>query len=360
MKVLSLTKYGRMGASSRMRSIQYLPFSVNAGYEVTCQVLLKDELLSRRYRVGKYGAASLVRAYAERVRLLLKRNAFDVIWIEKEAFPWWPVSVELMLLSGTPYILDYDDAVFHSYDMHRLWAVRKLFGARLNRLMNKAALVTAGNRYLAQRASDAGAPWVEVLPTVVDLDRYPIRSHSEVHPDLGTTGVLRVVWIGSPSTAHYLNLLRETLKQVAMQTPFVLRVIGAAGVDIPGVEVETVAWTEDTEVALISSCAVGIMPLEDSPWEKGKCGYKLIQYMACSLPVVASAIGANVEIVEDGKSGYLATSSEDWVTALRTLLESSALRQRMGKVGRVRVENKYCLQQTGPRLVDLLRTVSKK
>ena len=359
-KVLLLTKYGRLGASSRMRSIQYAPYAGDAGYELSWQALLGDRLLSKRYAKGKYGIASLIHAYRARIFLLFGHKAFDVIWIEKEALPWWPVSIELLLLSGTPYVLDYDDAVFHSYDMHKSWAVRKLFGSRLDRLMSKAALVTAGNSYLAQRAIDAGAPWVEVLPTVIDLDRYPIRRQSEMDLNSGVSYVPRIVWIGSPSTAHYLDLLRETLLRLAKHTPFVLRVIGASGVDVPGVEVETVAWTEDTEVDSISSCAVGIMPLEDSPWEKGKCGYKLIQYMACSLPVVASAVGANVEIVEDGKNGYLVRSTDEWVVALRTLLESPGLRAEMGKAGRARVEENYCLQKTGPRLVELLRVASKK
>lgn len=354
MKVLSLTKYGRMGASSRLRSIQYIPFSVNVGCKITSQALLSDELLAKKYATGKYGIAPLIFAYLERVCLLFKRRFFDVIWIEKEALPWWPLSVELMLLNGTPFVLDYDDAVFHGYDMHKSWLVRKFFGSRLDRLMSKAVLVTAGNGYLAQRAINAGAPWVEVLPTVVDLDRY--------FPS-GTTKVLsipRIVWIGSPSTVHYLNILREPLRQLKLEMPFVLRVIGAKDFDLSGVEVEYIPWTEDTEVDSISSCAVGIMPLEDSPWEKGKCGYKLIQYMACSLPVVASAVGANVEIVEDGKSGYLARSSDEWMIALRALLQSSELRQTMGKAGRARVEEKYCLQKTGPRLVELLRAASKK
>jgi glycosyltransferase involved in cell wall biosynthesis len=360
MRVLSLTKYGRLGASSRMRSIQYMPFSVRAGYEVVSQALLKDELLIKRYSTGNYGFASLIQAYLARATMLLERRSFDVIWIEKEALPWFPAAIELMLLSGVPYVLDYDDAVFHSYDMHQSRMVKKFFGSRLDRLMSKATLVTAGNRYLAQRAIDAGASWVEVLPTVVNLDRYPIRLYLQNCANSSVPSVLRIVWIGSPSTAHYLELLHEALKELATRMPFILRVIGASGVRIPGVIVETVEWTEDTEVDSISSCAIGIMPLENSPWEKGKCGYKLIQYMACSLPVVASAVGANIEIVEDGKNGYLVRSTDEWVVALRTLLESPGLRAEMGKAGRARVEENYCLQKTGPRLVELLRVASKK
>ena len=354
LRVLSLAKYGRMGASSRMRSIQYVPFALSAGYQVTLNALLSDELLSKRYLTGRYGYLALIHAYSERIRLLIRRKNFDLIWIEKEALPWWPESVEAILLSGVPYVLDYDDAVFHNYDINGSWMVRKLLGSRLDKLMSKAALVTAGNGYLAQRAINAGAPWVEVVPTVVDLHRYPFGRSAKIF----TT--LRIAWIGSPSTARYLHLLREPLRQLSLKVPFALRVIGATDLHLPGVKVEYVPWTEDTEVDSISSCAVGIMPLEDSPWEKGKCGYKLIQYMACSLPVVASAVGANVEIVEDGKNGYLVRSTDEWVVALHTLLESPRLRAEMGKAGRARVEENYCLQKTGPRLVELLRVASKK
>lgn len=354
MKVLSLAKYGRMGASSRMRSIQYAPFSMRAGYDVTFDALLSDELLSKRYLTGHYDYLALIRAYMKRVGLLMDRKDFDVMWIEKEALPWWPASVEAMLLSGVPYVLDYDDAVFHGYDMHGSWVVRKMLGSRLDKLMSRAALVTAGNGYLAQRAIDAGAPWVEVVPTVVDLDRYPAGGSTKVF------STPRIVWIGSPSTAHYLHLLREPLRQLASKASFILRVIGANDLRLPGVDVEYVPWTEDTEVDSIASCAVGIMPLEDSPWEKGKCGYKLIQYMACSLPVVASAVGANVEIVENGRSGYLANSVDEWITALHTLLESPDLRRAMGRTGRRRVEDRYCLQKTGPLLVELLRIASTR
>ena len=337
-----------------MRSLQYQPYSERAGCQVSNSELIDDGMLANRYQFGRYSFGALFLSYARRIRVLLNRHEFNVLWIEKEALPWWPAWLELMLLSGVPYVIDYDDAIFHSYDMHKFGIVRKLFGNRLDRLMANAALVTVGNNYLAKRAVDAGAKWVEVLPTVVDLERYSKGI------SLNLSSVLRVVWIGSPSTAHYLNLLREPLRQIAIQIPFVLRVIGAEKVDIPGVDVEYVIWSEDSEVDSISSCSIGIMPLVDSPWERGKCGYKLIQYMACHLPVVASAVGANIDIVEDGVSGFLVTNSDGWVSALSELLQSAKLRAAMGRAGRARVEEKYCLQETGPRLVELLCRVAEK
>lgn len=318
------------------------------------QALFSDKMLHTKYQTGRYGLLLTVDAYARRVWQLIYRHKFDLIFIEKEALPWLPVQIEKALLNGVPYAVDFDDAVFHNYDLNHSGWVQRLFGRRLDHLMAGARLVTAGNDYLGQRARDAGAPWVELVPTVIDLDRYSVGPHAP-EPD----GVLRIVWIGSPSTIKYLANLQPALTALAQRCVFKLRVIGGV-LEMSGVNVECVDWSEESEVRSISDCDVGIMPLIDSPWERGKCGYKLIQYMACSLPVVASAVGANVDIVENGKNGFLADSVEDWVAALRMLLESPDLRQAMGQNGRRRVEDQYCLQKIGPHLVELLRAASNK
>lgn len=349
-RVLALTRYGALGASSRLRLYQYLPMLKHASFQVEVQPLFDDAVLSARYRVGRYGFRAALQSFAIRVLSLTRTKKFDVIWIEKEALPWWPQWFELALLSGTPYVLDFDDAVFHNYDHHRLGLVRLLYGKRIDRLMARATLVVAGNDYLANRATSAGAPWVEVLPTVIDLERY-----SKAHTVMQAADSLpRIIWIGSPSTARYLEVLREPLQALSLRVPFILRVIGA-NVDFPGVNVECVRWTEATEVASIAEGNVGVMPLLDSAWERGKCGYKLIQYMACGLPVVASPIGVNTEIVEDHSNGFLAKTAGDWVVALERLLTNVELCRSMGREGRSRVESKYCLQITALRMVELLK-----
>ncbi len=348
MKVLILTRYGRLGASSRVRMLQFLPWFGTAGLESDTQALLGDTMLARKYRAGSYQRATMLKAYGARIRSMLRRKHADIVWIEKEALPWFPASIERVMLSGVPYALDFDDALFHNYDLHPSGLIRRLLGRRIDRLMSGARLVTAGNEYLAQRARDAGAKWVEVVPTVIDLDRYPPGGRS--HED----GVRRIVWIGSPTTAAYLHSLAEPLSRLAERHAFKLRVIGAE-VSLPGVDVECVPWTEDTEVESIAACDIGIMPLRDSPWERGKCGYKLIQYMACSLPVVASPVGVNEQIVRDGENGYLADGAGAWEEALGKLLGDDGLRRSMGQAGRHRVEEDYCVQRVAPRLARLLK-----
>lgn len=354
-RLLVLPRYGSMGASSRMRFYQYLPFLERSGIKAEVHPLFDDAALSKRYSSGAYGYRSVIKSFASRVENLRRRKGFDLLWIEKEALPWMPLCIESALLQGVDYVIDFDDAVFHNYDQHRLGWVRHFYGKRLDALMAKATLVVGGNDYLANRAKEAGAPWVKVIPTVIDLERYP---NAYISAPVGD-GLPRIVWIGSPSTVHYLEILREPLQTLALRIPFVLRLIGAS-VDLPGVNVECVQWTEATEVASIAGATVGIMPLLDSPWERGKCGYKLIQYMACGLPAVASPVGVNSEIVQDGISGFLAVKTDEWVMSLERLLTNPDLCYRMGKEGRRRVESTYCLQVTGPRMVELLKLAERR
>lgn len=346
--VLVLTKYGGLGASSRLRFLQYLPWMEQSNVEVNVQALISDELLLMRYQRGAYGLWPLLKAYADRIKILYQGRLFDVVWIEKEALPWFPFWLELWLLRRVPYVLDFDDAIFHSYDMHRSAWVRIIYGRRIDRLMEGAQLVIAGNQYLADRAVAAGARRVELMPTVVDLARYPVKSVASIATKP------RVVWIGSPSTVQYLQELAVPLGKLSKRQAFTLRVIGGGNISMQGVDVELVDWTAETEARAIVECDVGIMPLRDTPWEQGKCAYKLIQYMACGLPTVASPIGVNRDVIIDGETGFFADADSAWMEKIELLLRDAGLRQRLGLAGRARVEAKYCLQQTGPQLAHLL------
>jgi glycosyltransferase involved in cell wall biosynthesis len=350
-RVLALTRYGSLGASSRMRTFQYLPMLADAGFDVTTRALFDDAALSTRYKNGRYGLGTVLKRYCLRLSALWSRRHFDLVWIEKETLPWWPLWLEKLLLKGAPYVLDYDDALFHKYDQHRLAIVRRLFGKRIDGLMADAALVVCGNDYLAKRARAAGALDVQVIPTVIDLKRYPFpdSANQNFNKDLPV-----VVWIGSPSTVPYLQLLQAPLQELARRVPFVLRIIGGQ-LAMDGVQVECLNWSEDTEAENLASADVGVMPLLDTPWEQGKCAYKLIQYMACGLPVVASPVGANCSVVHEGLNGYLAADPSAWVEHLERLLTSTDRRKAMGNKGRQLVEQSYCIQVTGNRLAGFLR-----
>jgi glycosyltransferase involved in cell wall biosynthesis len=352
MKVLLLSRYGRRGASSRIRSYQYLPFLETQGIEVTVSPLFPDSYLQGLYSEQRIDVRSVLQAYYRRAKSLLKSGQFDLLWVEYEILPWLPDWVEQILaLFKIPYLVDYDDAIFHRYDMHPRGVVRAFLGKKIDRVMRRAVLVIAGNQYLAERAWKSGARQVAILPSVVDLDRYSI-------PEGKARDVFTVGWIGSPTTSAYLNLVAPAVEEFARDRKVRIVLVGSGRSPINGLPVEIREWSEETEVKDIKDFDVGIMPLPDDPWSQGKCGYKLVQYMACTVPVVASPVGVNEEMIHAGLNGFLAEGKDDWLGALKTLYNSASLREEMGKAGRALVEEKFSLQVTAPRLLAVLRSAA--
>ena len=352
MRVLALPRYSSLGSSSRTRFYQYVPYLTSCGLELQVMPLLGDEYIHALYFMEKQPFYSIALGYMNRVGAIIKSRSYDLLWIEKELFPWLPAwSEEFLTLIGIPYVIDYDDAVYHRYDNHRDPLIRALLGKSIAVAMQHAATVVVGNDTLAEYARWAEARKIEYLPTVVNLDRYPICEKKSKQ--------FRIGWIGSPITAPYLGLIKDAMDEVCQQTGARIVLIGGGDQDpFPGLEKECLTWNEDSEVANIQSCDVGIMPLPDDPFTRGKCGYKLIQYMAAELPVVASPVGINTQIVQQGKTGFLASSKEEWIQALVTLYHDAEMRINMGKAGRQKVEEEYSLQVTAPRLLDILTKAS--
>lgn len=350
-RILLLPRYGRLGASSRTRLWQYVPALESAGFDVSIEPFFADDYV-RDLQSGKRSYGRIALAYTSRLAALLRGGSVDLLWIEKEAFPWFPGALERLLLPGNvPIVLDYDDAVFQLYQDHRSSLVRRALGGKHRTAMRRAALVTAGNRVLADYARSAGAANVVQVPTVVDLDRYRPRAAAPFG------NVPRVCWIGQQSTASFLKPLAPLFRELSDSGRMIFTAIGidAAAAGLPMLSVD---WSEAGEAGAIAACDIGIMPLPDTPFERGKCGYKLIQYMACSLPVVASPVGANRDIVEHGVNGFLADTPAEWSLALNSLAADPALRARLGAAGRKRVEQHYSLEVTAPVLAALLCSVA--
>lgn len=348
MKVLLLSRYGSLGASSRVRFLQYLPYFQSHGIEVTARPLLSDAYVQALYRDGSCWC-EVVKGYAERILTLLVARRFDVVIVEKELFPFMPAVAERFLrLLGVRYVVDYDDALFHRYDCHSNSWVRKLLGKKTDVVMRQAATVIAGNNYLAEYALRAGANRIEIIPTVVDADRYQPKQKT------GAENLI-VGWIGTPKTSRYLKSLLPVFESIKKEMSVRFVAVGAVSRDFEGTAVEAWPWSEETEVESIQQFDIGIMPLEDSPWERGKCGYKLIQYMACGVPVIASPVGVNREIIEQGKNGKYADSIEEWNAVLRDMLGAGPdSREKMGTAGRARVEQWYSLQTQAPRFYKVV------
>lgn len=349
LSALFLTRYDRKGASSRYRSFQYFDALEQEGIRCEAKPLLGNDYLEQIYETGSRPLLTSIRAYLSRVGDLRSADEYDLVVIEKELFPYLPAGLERFLANlDVPYVMDFDDAVFHRYDRADSRAVRWLLGDKIPTLMRDAELVICGNRYLEQYATEAGAPRTEVLPTLVDLERYPF-------PTTPGTDEFTIGWIGSPTTAPYLERIQGALTEVTDGSDARLRLIGAGDFDLDGIPTEKRAWSEETEIDDLRGIDVGVMPLPDTPWERGKCGLKLLQYMALGRPVVASPVGANREILDHGAEGVLADDDQAWLKALERLQGAPKLRETMGREGRQTVEERFSLQARAPELAAMLR-----
>ena len=354
MKILILSRYDNLGASSRIRMFQYIPYLNLHGIEVTVAPLLGNDYLFDLYAGRRRKIRNIVMVYLYRLRKLLYSRRYDVLWIEKELFPWIPSFVEqLPKFLNVPYILDLDDAIFHSYDEHPNKIIKLLLGGKLRKVIARANWTVVGNPYIKQYANKITTK-VSVLPSVIDRNRYSVKKNPSPTNRFFTIG-----WIGSPATAGCIQKIMPVLKSFCSKYDARLLLVGAGKVDLPGVPVVSRSWSEETEVDNITEFDIGIMPLYDTAWYRGKSGFKLIQYMASGKPVIASPVGVNSEIVKNNKNGFLAETEADWLKALSILYFQPEKRLSMGKVGRKMVEEKYCFQVTAPRLLNIIRNAIK-
>jgi glycosyltransferase involved in cell wall biosynthesis len=348
-RVLFLPRYARVAASARCRFYNYFPYLECAGFRCVASPLFDERYWEKKNRTGRTPPLDALRGYARRLAALAGARHYDLVVVHYEALPYLPAFWEGALARlGVPYVLDFDDAMYHNYDLHPLRPVRWLLGGKFRGLLAGAATVVAGNRHLADYAK-AVASRVEIVPTVVDLELYrPVASAPRAGPVV-------VGWIGSTSTSPYLGGIADALAEFQRRTGARVTLVGSGPVQLPGVDVEVRDWSEAAEVSDIATFDIGIMPLPDTAWASGKSGFKLIQYMALGKPVVASPVGANRDIVEPGVNGFLAAEKGDWVEALERLAQDSVLRVRLGEAGRRKVEREYSLQVTAPRLERILR-----
>lgn len=350
MRLLVLTRFDRLGASSRLRMLQYFPWFEQAGINVEHHGLLGNEYIQRMYGGGRRISLAICKSYVRRAIDLFRSRKFDVVLLEKEGLPWLPAWIELSLISKrTRLIVDLDDAQFHRYDRHSNWLVRRFLGRKIDRVIRRSDIATVGTGYLEERALAAQCRRVEVVPTVVNLDRYQSATGAGEARERVTIG-----WIGSPATAFFLAEITEPLRQLSARYSIRCIAIGARTDQVSGTPFVAVPWSEESEVESLMSLDIGIMPISDGPWERGKCGYKLIQYMACGIPVVASAVGANMEIVREGENGLLVRSNDEWCAALERLISNRDIRIAMGRAGRRRVAEWFSLQVQGPRMTEII------
>ena len=354
-RVLALSPIPEEGAGCRFRIAQYIPYLRDAGFDVTISAFYTPEFFRLVYKPGNYlrKALSFLRLAVRRFRELNDLDSYDLVFLYREAIPLGPPLIERAIARrGKPIVLDFDDAIFMSNVSEANRAIGFLKNpGRVAEVVRLSTRVVVGNEFLASYARHHNDQ-VTVIPTALDTDRFVPRLEAPAQPERE----LVVGWIGSPTTFPYLQDLAGVLAQVAGQHRFRLKVSGAGQpVHFPGVAVDEVPWSLANEVSLFNTCDIGVYPLKDDEWSKGKCGFKAIQCMACGVPVVAAEVGVNREIITDGVDSFLASTPAEWIEKLGRLLSDPELRARMAAAGRRTIEDRYSLQVTAPRLAQILR-----
>lgn len=334
--LLCLPISGPHGASSRYRLFQYLPFLDEAGMKYL--VHLPQDKPGRGWR--RLAAAWNERSHVDRLALLSR-----AILLQKRLPPdSWVVKIA----NGKPLIFDFDDAIFTSPKSDWSGWTRRRTEKRLRTILEHAQTVIAGNRYLAEYARQFASN-VLILPTVVDHRKYPARAHGEKKE-------ITIGWIGHSVNHPYLAAIMPLLGKLAGRQRIRLLVVSDRDFASTEVPIENRRWSEQTEIPDILTMDIGIMPMPDDAWSRGKCGFKAIQYMAAGVPVVCSAVGANLDIVRHEQDGYCVRSPSEWLDALEQLCSDAALRQRLGAAGRQRVATSFSLMVTAPSFLQVIRS----
>lgn len=322
------------------------------------QVLIPDKKApSCRFRILQYRdplrsfkinlkVVELSRDKSARRRTLDASSEFDAVILHRKLLNRFDYR---RLRSRTrKLIYDFDDAVMFR-DSNASQLKSRMREKKWQRLVTGADLVIVGNKYLADMAARFNRE-VEIIPTVIDLDNY------KTEPNRASG--LTIGWMGTSSNFVYLSLIKDGMALLLRDHPEVtFKVVSDQIPTIPGLSIKGKLWSGGDEFSDLAGFDIGIMPIFDDLWARGKCAFKIIQYFAAYLPVVCSPVGANVDLVEEGVNGYFARSPEEWRRNLEELLASAGVRKVMGRAGRRVVETKYSLEVMKPRLARVLLAV---
>lgn len=354
MTVTYFSKCSSVGPSSRYRVFQFLPQFQAEGIDCRVEPLFGEtyfSILEVRPRLLQtcLKIPYVLARFLKRLGTVLMLCRQDLVVIEGPLFPYAPPVVERLLRRlGQRVVVEMDDAIY----------LTRGHEAKIPTLLRVASGVIVGNDRLASYARRCSAN-VRVVPTVVDTDRFaPIGRRVPVSSDYADE-MVTIVWMGLAYNLRYLDVLVPALRALQSQYRIRLRVVCSHAPRLAGVDVEFRPWDFNREVTDLQDATIGVMPLEDTEWARGKCGLKLLQYLAVGLPAVASPVGVNSDIIVNGENGFLASTEDEWYERLHALCGQPQLRERMGAAGRRTVESRYSLALWGPRLAEVYRAFAE-
>jgi glycosyltransferase involved in cell wall biosynthesis len=358
LRVFALATYPVEAAASRYRIVQFIDALAARGIDVTFAPFLDRELFDALYSPRKLALRSprFALRLVRRLGDVLRASRADVVWIQREAMLFGPPVIERLVRAlGRPVVLDLDDATYIASDspVYGRLATALKWPSKTDRLIRWSSAVIAGSDTVAAYVEAAGAR-ATIVPTIVDLNVFTPRESERTAPVIG--------WIGTHSTYEFLRPLLPLLSDLGREHDFSLRIVGSGRerIEIPYVRVETKRWQLEDEVRDFQSLDVGLYPLVDDPFTRGKSGFKAIQYMAVGVPFVMSPVGVGATIGVEGRTHFLARDLDEWRAHLTTLLRDAEVRRGMGRAGREHAEAQYGLDEHADRIANVLRSAAAR
>jgi glycosyltransferase involved in cell wall biosynthesis len=331
--VIALTKYSKEGPSSRYRYYNYIDCLKQKGVNIIVKPLFKEGYFAQKNKLRKI--FFVLNAYISRIFIIfsiLFAKKYDLILIEYELLPYFPPIFEILLNKrGIKYIVDYDDAIFHKYDLNSNYLIKKFLSNKIPAVIKNATYVIACNCYLENFAKKYNKNIIKI-PTVVLLDKYLkiMQKYKKSNKNF------IIGWIGSKTTSKYILSILEVFKILKNRYDDIeVHLIGfdktlLTNKECRDLNIKIYDWKEEEEIKRILEFDVGIMPLTDDKWSRGKCGFKLIQYMSCKKPVIANGVGINKKIVSKN-TGFLVSSIDEWINSIEYFYKNRDKRELMGE-----------------------------
>ncbi len=337
----------------RFRHEQYISYLEENGFSCIISALLDEKSDEIFYSKGNFikKILILIKTISIRRNDFKKAKDVDAIFIYREAISIWSVHFEKKFKKEKKKIIfDFDDSVWlknvSNENKHFSWIKN---AAKTSKIIALSDVVIAGNPYLANYALEYNKN-VSIFPTTIDTEEYQREKNTKSEKII-------IGWSGSITTIQHFNFAVPILKKIQQKfnNSVIFKVIGDGNFFNQELNIKGIAWDKKTEISELSTFDIGIMPLPDSEWTKGKCGLKGLQYMALEIPTIMSPVGVNTEIINDGENGFLASNEDEWVEKLSLLIENHDLREKLGKAGRKTVEEKYSVKANYQKYLDLFK-----
>ena len=356
MKILFWVPYPSEGASNRYRVEQYLPYLKKEGIEYMLRPFWSSFAFKILYEKGYYFRKIyyVILGTIGRFIDVVFLFKYDLVFIHREAYPIGSVFFETILtLLRKPFIFDFDDAIFlSSISPSNNFIINYKKPQKVAEIIKRCNYVIAGNKYLADFALNYNH-FVSVVPTPIDTDKY--RAKADRNEDKITIG-----WIGSITTLNFLNSMSNVFIQLTKQFPDIQFKVVGGKFSVDGLtNIISKPWSIDEELEDLRTFDIGIMPMPDNKWTRGKCGFKAIVYMCMGIPCICSPVGFNSEIIINGVNGFLADMDNEWIDRLSLLIKDSELRKRIGYAARTIVEEKYSVKANIVKFLEVLTSVKK-